>query len=86
MGKRHADALIISDGASNPIAVANAIANACREVQDDGGKTDADPAIQLMVYQLAHLTGMRVVEDLTSYSKARDHCTMVRELDFVQKG
>lgn len=74
MAERHYNAMVISDGASNPIAVANAISRACREVQDEGGDTENDPAIRLMVYQLHHLTGTRDVEDLTAYRHARLAC------------
>lgn len=60
MAKRHDDALAVQAGACNPIAIALAIASACREIAAEPGHigTDQikrDPAVQLMVHQLAFL-------------------------------
>jgi hypothetical protein len=55
-GARFRDALAIVDpGACNPSGIAQAIFDACREIRaHEPGKTTADdPAIRLMVYQLA---------------------------------
>jgi hypothetical protein len=62
-GSRFRDALvIINPGASNPSGVALAIADACREMREnqnlDTRSICRDPAIRLMVYQLAHLVGV----------------------------
>ena len=62
-GSRLRDALvIINPGASNPSGVALAIADACREMREhqslDTKSICRDPAIRLMVYQLAHLVGI----------------------------
>ena len=62
-GSRFRDALvIINPGACNPSGVALSIADACREMreQEDGDTQTIcqDPAIRLMVYQLAHLFGV----------------------------
>jgi hypothetical protein len=52
--KRFADALLIVDpGACNPSGIAYAIAGACREARDEGVSTKDDPAVRLMVTQLA---------------------------------
>jgi hypothetical protein len=62
-GSRFRDALvIINPGACNPSGVALSIADACREMGEHD-KVDTkhichDPAIRLMVYQLAHLFGV----------------------------
>jgi hypothetical protein len=62
-GSRFRDALvIINPGACDPSGVALSIADACREMREYE-KTDTravcqDPAIRLMVYQLAHLFGV----------------------------
>ena len=62
-GSRFRDALaIINPGACNPSGVTLSIADACREMREHG-KVDTkhirqDPAIRLMVYQLAHLFGV----------------------------
>lgn len=51
---RFRDALVIVDpGASNPSGIAHAIIAACTEVRDEGGSTQTDPAVRLMVTQLA---------------------------------
>ena len=62
-GSRFRDALvIINPGACNPSGVALSIADACREIRDhekvDTKSVCQDPAIRLMVYQLAHLFGV----------------------------
>lgn len=62
MAKRHSDALFISDGACNPSGIAHSIMEACREIRGEPGHTGTDqirndPAIKLMVHQLAFLCG-----------------------------
>jgi hypothetical protein len=62
-GSRFRDALvIINPGACNPSGVALSIADACREMREhenvDTTHVRQDPAIRLMVYQLAHLFGV----------------------------
>ena len=44
---------IVDPGASNPSGIAHAIVAACAEVRREGGSTATDPAIRLMVTQLA---------------------------------
>jgi hypothetical protein len=52
--KRFADALLIVDpGACNPSGIAHAIIAACQEARDEGEDVRTDPAIRLMVTQLA---------------------------------
>jgi hypothetical protein len=62
-GNRFRDALvIITPGACNLSGVALSIADACREMREhenvDTNHLRQDPAIRLMVYQLAHLFGV----------------------------
>jgi hypothetical protein len=62
-GSRFRDALvIINPGACNPSGVALSIADACCEMHEhenvDINHVRQDPAIRLMVYQLAHLFGV----------------------------
>ena len=62
-GSRFRDALvIIKPGACNRSGVALSIADACREMREhenvDTKRICQDPAIRLMVYQLAHLFGV----------------------------
>jgi len=44
---------IVDPGASNPTGIAHAIVAACAEVRREGGSTATDPAVRLMVTQLA---------------------------------
>jgi hypothetical protein len=56
LGKRCKDALVIvNPGACNPSGIALAIAEACREIREQEPSRTAqdDPAVRLMVYQLA---------------------------------
>ena|SRR5215467_12525848 len=59
-GSRLRDALVIvNPGACNPSGIAHSIIEACREIRqhEAKGSTD-DPAIRLMVYQLASVCGV----------------------------
>lgn len=63
MSKRHGNAILISDGACNPSGIAHAIVEACQEIRAEPHHrgTDelrADPALRLMVHQLAFLMGV----------------------------
>lgn len=54
--KRHNDALMIQQGASNPSGIAYSIIEACQELREQPGfkgQLSTDPAIRLMVHQLA---------------------------------
>ena len=69
-GSRFRDALaIVNPGACNPSGIALSIAEACREIREHETSTTAtlcqDPAIRLMVYQLASIC------DVASYSLER---------------
>jgi hypothetical protein len=62
-GSRFRDALVITNpGACNPSGVALSIADACREMREqehgDTKRICQDPAIRLMVDQLANLFGV----------------------------
>jgi hypothetical protein len=78
--QRHSDALAIQEGACNPSGIAHAIIRACQEVRDqrDYSGTDMirqDPAIRLMVHQLAYLCGVPEIDhDLLAYGKLVDAC------------
>jgi hypothetical protein len=63
MINRYAQALFISEGACNPIAIANQIVESIKEVREEPdfkgtASINEDPAIRLMVHQLAYITGM----------------------------
>jgi len=58
---RFCDALVIvNPGACNPSGIAHSIIEACREIRqhEAKGSTADDPAIRLMVYQLASVCGV----------------------------
>src|SRR5215469_2480253 len=60
-GSRFRDALVIvNPGACNPSGVAHSIIEACREIRqyEANESTASDPAIRLMVYQLASVCGV----------------------------
>lgn len=70
-GSRFRDALaIINPGACNPSGVALSIADACREIREhenvDTKRIGQDPAIRLMVYQLAHLSAWPASSTMSS--------------------
>ena len=79
-GSRFRDALVIvSPGACNPSGVALSIADACGEMREhehaDTKLVCRDPAIRLMVYQLAHLFGVAGAQyDLVHYMTDEAAC------------
>lgn len=80
MGKRHRDALAIQLGACNPSGVAHSIIEACQEMRADPATSGtaticADPAVRLMVHQLAFLCGVPEIDrDLELYGKLTAAC------------
>jgi hypothetical protein len=57
--KRHKDALAIQQqGACNPSGIAVSIVDACRAVHQERGSPASDPAVRLMVHQLAFVCGV----------------------------
>jgi hypothetical protein len=64
----------IQMGACNPIAVVNSLADAvamCRAENMGTDEISNDPAVQLIVHQLAHLTGTQYWEQ-AQYQRAAD--------------
>jgi hypothetical protein len=60
-GSRFRDALVIvNPGACNPSGIAHSIVDACREIREHepAASTAQDPAVRLMVYQLASVCGV----------------------------
>ncbi|HEV2225028.1 MAG TPA: hypothetical protein VGR84_18700 [Candidatus Acidoferrales bacterium] len=78
MAQRHKDALMISDGACNPSGIAHSLVAACKECIDSGTSQDSDPAVRLIVYQLAFLTIGEPISakpaDGTDFFDWRDAC------------
>ena len=79
-GSRFREALvIINPGACNPSGVAMSIVDACREMREyenaDTKTICRDPAIRLMVYQLAHLFSVAGAQyDLVHYINDEAAC------------
>lgn len=76
MAKRHRDAIAIQAGACNALAVANALCESIRAVREEGGDWNAthDPAVQLILHQLAFLVTGRDMPMSLDYSEACDTC------------
>jgi hypothetical protein len=75
--KRHFDAIAISDGACNPRAIINSMARALADeelVAADTPTVCADPALKLMVHQLAFLMGIPTGEEMQDWADWRDAC------------
>ena len=78
--KRHLDAIAINLGACNPSGIAHSIIEAQAEIYEQPDHTGTrsvthDPAVQLMVHQLAFICGLVVdFPDFDAYSKAVDVC------------
>ena len=72
---RHREALhIVDPGACNPSGVALAVHNACRQAIAEGADQRTDPAIRLMVTQLAFLTDGNSDLDLAEYQRLLAVC------------
>ena len=80
MTKRNRDALAISDGACNPVAIVNSMVAAIAEMRAQPNFSGwdelcADPALKLMTHQLAFLQGIQTCESLGDYwSEWRKAC------------
>lgn len=71
--KRFANALlIVNPGAINPSGIALSIADACREAREEGVSTRDDPAVRLMVTQLAWIC--RADSDTEDYGQLMEAC------------
>jgi hypothetical protein len=60
-GSRFRDALVIvNPGTCNPSGIAHSIVDACREIRqhEPAASTAQDPAVRLIVYQLASICGV----------------------------
>ena len=71
---RHRDALaIVETGACNPSGITHALSHACRQVLAERGSQCADPAVRLIVHQLAFLVNADVI-DPAEYGRLLDAC------------
>lgn len=88
MSKRHRDAIAIQQGACNPSGIAHSIVAACAEIRAEPNHTGtaqitSDPAVQLMVHQLAYVCG--VTSGVEGFSKG-DYSQAMRACEAAQKG
>lgn len=75
MATRFQDALLIQQGACNPSGVTHALLNACKECIEEGTSQRTDPAVRLIVHQLAHLCNIDQINDsLLEYAYLTDYC------------
>jgi len=77
MRNRFDNAVFIQQGACNPSGIAHSIIEACREVRDENGDVQKDPAIRLMVHQLAFITKVGEIDhgsDVLLYSRMIEEC------------
>ena len=71
---RHRDALaIVEGGACNPSGVILTLSHACRQVIAEGGHQGTDPAVRLIVHQLAFLVNADHI-DPAEYGRLLDAC------------
>ena len=87
-GKRFRDALAIQAGAVNPSGIARSLAAACKECLDNGVDQRTDPAVRLIVHQLAFICNVRELdESMTAYGVASDICRNYKpSLDAEENG
>ena len=61
--------------AVNPSAIAQALIEACREAREEGVSAREDPAVRLIVHQLAWICNTRQLDsDLTAYHSLMHEC------------
>ena len=71
---RHRDALaIVEGGACNPSGVTRTLSHACRQIIAEHGSQCADPAVRLIVHQLAFLVNADHI-DPAEYGRLLDAC------------
>ena len=71
---RHRDALaIVETGACNPSGITHTLSQACRQIIAEGGSQCADPAVRLIVHQLAFLVNANHI-DPAEYGRLLDAC------------
>ena len=71
---RHRDALaIVETGACNPSGITHTLSHALRQIIAEGAHQSTDPAVRLIVHQLAFLVNADVI-DPTEYGRLLDAC------------
>lgn len=75
MSQRHKDAIFIQAGACNPSGVARSLVIACKECLDEGVDQRKDPAVRLIVHQLAYLCDVAEIDNgFESYGLLIEQC------------
>ena len=75
VSRRFRDAVGIQQGACNPSGIARSLVEACSECIAEGVSQREDPAVRLIVHQLAHLMDTRSIDDgLTLYRELMQTC------------
>ena len=73
--QRFSDAYMIQQGACNPAGVARSLVAACDECIAEGVSQRDDPAVRMIVHQLAYLMDTRSIDtELTLYQKLLHTC------------
>ena len=71
---RFENALLINAGACNPSGIAHSLVAACKECLDEGVSQREDPAVRLIVLQLAFLTDTGRILNSAEYNALVDAC------------
>lgn len=75
MSNRFRDALDIQNfGACNPAGISKTLHDACCECLHEGVSQREDPAVYLIVHQLAHLVGLPTSEDHWNWAARMKEC------------
>lgn len=86
---RYENALLVQQGACNPSGIAKTIYDMCAEIRaepDHGGTEQIrnDPAIRLLVHQLAYLCKVSEIDDsLTLYGELMEQCKAKSSAEIV---
>lgn len=74
MALRFGAALFIVQGAVNPAGIALTLHESCKECIAEGKRQAEDPAIRLMVHQLASLCNVERTMEIDEYRSLLDQC------------
>jgi hypothetical protein len=76
MNKRFEQALLIQQGAVNPSGIAWALVAACKECLDESVSQREDPAVRLIVHQLASICRVSDPMDIDEYGAMLEACKL----------
>lgn len=75
MATRHEEALFIQMGACNPAGMARSLVKACDECLREGTSQQNDPAVRLIVHQIAYICGITTGAEELARMPDWDTCT-----------